>query len=200
MSSIDWALQLGRQQDCLPEPWNAAGAVHQCCLVFLSQGLHSGSLLPSPLGADQANLHLSLQSPLLPSLALLVCAERRGPHFLNHYFLIPFSRKNSSLPLHPLGFFLTAAVISTPAPKLKSHRSCQSHGTGPFPAMQVEITNIFFFTPSLLSSSRVLPWLMLCLKPVKKKTVSSTYRAKALQNGSHLLHGKLAVPSKLRSG
>lgn len=145
MSSIDWALQLGRQQDCLPEPWNAAGAVHQCCLVFLSQGLHSGSLLPSPLGADQANLHLSLQSPLLPSLALLVCAERRGPHFLNHYFLIPFSRKNSSVPLHPLGFFLTAAVISTPAPKLKSHRSCQSHGTGPFPAMQVEITNFFFF-------------------------------------------------------
>lgn len=111
--------------------------------LFLSQGLHSGSLLPSPLGTDRSKSP-SLTAIPAPALLVFGCwAERRDLHFFNHYFLILFSRKNSSVPLHPLGFLLAAAVISTPAPKLKSHRSCQSHGTGPFPVMQVKIVNIF---------------------------------------------------------
>lgn len=111
--------------------------------LFLSQGLHSGSLLPSPLGTDRSKSP-SLTAIPAPALLGFGCwAERRDLHFFNHYFLILFSRKNSSISLHPLGFSLAAAVISTPAPKLESHRSCQSHGTGPFPVMQVKIINIF---------------------------------------------------------
>lgn len=48
-----------------------------------------------------------------------------------------------------------------------------------------------FFTLSHLSSSKVLHWLMLYLEHVEN--ILSTYRAKAPQNGSHLLHGKLAT-------
>lgn len=127
------------------------------------QQLLSGALYSSLKGCIQglfspvlwelieANLHLSLQSLLLHSLALLVWAERRDLHFFNHYFLILFSRKNSSVLLHSLGFLLAAAVISTPAPKLKSHGSCQTHGTGWFSVMQVKIINIFFYSKPFIT-------------------------------------------------
>lgn len=145
----------------------------------------------------EANLHLSLPSLLLHSLALLIWAERRDLRFFNHCFLILFSRKNSSVPLHPLGFLLAAAVIFTPAPKLKSHTSCQSHGTGSFSVMQVKIINFFYFKPFITFQGSALAN---AVSEAYKKPVSSTYRAIAMQNGSHLLHSKLAGPSQLRSG
>lgn len=143
MSSIDWALQLGRHQDWLSQPWNAAGASISGALCSSLKGCIQGLFSPVLWELIEANLHLSLRSLLLHSLTLLAWAERKNLHFFNHYFLILFSRKNSSVPLHPLGLLLAAAVISTPAPKLKSPRSCQSHCTRPFPLMQVKIINIF---------------------------------------------------------
>lgn len=111
----------------------------------------------------EANLFISLQFPTpstpLGSAHLSKLGWEEGPSFFqpllfNSLCFFP-GRTNSSAPLQPLGCFLLlyfllpllfdSSKFNFHRPKLKSHKSSQSHGADPFLVMKIHIISAFDF-------------------------------------------------------